>query len=189
MPKLTKIYTRGGDAGTTSLGSRQRVPKDHLRVEAYGTVDELNSQIGVAMSAGLSERLSAELAQIQNQLFDLGSDLSFLKADKEQYGIPEMEERHILALEALLDELQEVVGPLENFILPGGSPGAAQLQVTRTICRRAERITTTLAREAQEEINPFALAYLNRLSDALFVMGRYENHVQGVAEPLWQPGA
>jgi cob(I)alamin adenosyltransferase len=188
MPKLTKIYTRAGDAGTTSLGSRQRVPKDHLRVEAYGTVDELNSQIGVAMAAGLDERLMNELAQIQNQLFDLGSDLSFLQADKEQYNIPQMEARHITALEALLDELQAIVGPLENFILPGGSLGSAQLQLARTICRRAERVTTTLAREAQEEINPYALAYLNRLSDALFVMGRYENHVRSVAEPLWQPG-
>ncbi len=187
MPRLTKIYTKTGDAGTTALGGGQRVPKDHLRVQVYGTVDELNSQLGVALAVGLSERLTRELQRIQNELFDLGSDLCFIEEDKAKYAIPQAEERHVKALEALLDELQAIVGPLENFILPGGSPGAAQLHVARTICRRAEREAATLARE--EGVGPYVMAYLNRLSDLLFVMARYENHVQGVDEPLWRPGA
>jgi cob(I)alamin adenosyltransferase len=183
MPKLTKIYTRHGDQGQTSLGGGQRVPKDALRVQVYGTVDELNSLLGVAVASGLCERLTTVLPVIQNELFHLGSDLCFLEADKIKYAIPQIEERHIQALEALIDEMTAVVGPLENFILPGGSIGSAHLHVARTVCRRAERETTTLAR--QESIGPYVLKYLNRLSDALFVMARYENHQQGVPEPLW----
>lgn len=183
MPRLTKIYTRKGDKGDTALGGGQRVPKDSLRVEAYGTVDELNSVIGVALAGGLCERLTAVLPVIQNELFHLGSDLCFVEADKVKYALPEIAERHVLVLEGLIDEMTAVVGPLENFILPGGSLGSAQLHVARTVCRRAERIVTALVRE--EAIGGFVLAYLNRLSDALFVMARYENHQQGVAEPLW----
>ncbi len=187
MPRLTKIYTKKGDAGQTSLGGGQRVSKDHLRVAAYGTVDELNSQIGVALAVGLCERLDALLSEIQNELFDLGSDLAFVEEDKHAYQLPEIEPRHVERLEQLIDEMTAVVGPLENFILPGGSLGAAQLHVARTVCRRAERDVTTLALE--EKVGANALAYLNRLSDALFVMARYENHMQGVPEPLWKPGA
>lgn len=187
MPRLTKIYTRMGDAGTTALGGGQRVPKDHLRVAVYGTVDELNSQIGVALAQGLDATLDAALRRIQNELFDVGSDLCFLEEDKQKWPLPQVEQRHVAALEALIDEMQAVVGPLENFILPGGSPGAAQLQVARTVCRRAERDATTLARE--QGVGPYVLTYLNRLSDALFVMARYENFAKGVAEPLWKPGA
>lgn len=187
MPRLTKIYTKTGDAGTTALGGGQRVAKDHLRVQVYGAVDELNSQIGVALAAGMSERLTTELSAIQNQLFDLGSDLCFIEEDKARYSIPQIEARHVAALEALMDELQAVVGSLDNFILPGGCMGSAQLHVARTVCRRAERKAATLARE--EAVGRHVIAYLNRLSDALFVMARYENYVQGVAEPLWQPGA
>jgi cob(I)alamin adenosyltransferase len=185
MPKLTKIYTKKGDAGQTSLGGGQRVPKDHLRVEAYGAVDELNSQIGVALASGLCERLAQALPAIQNELFDLGSDLCFLEEDKQRYPLPQIEERHIAELEALIDEFWAAAGPLKNFILPGGAPGAAHLHVARTICRRAERAATTLARE--DAVSELALAYLNRLSDALFAMARYENHVRGVPELLWQP--
>jgi cob(I)alamin adenosyltransferase len=185
MPRITKIYTRKGDDGTTSLGSRERVPKDALRVQAYGTVDELNSTIGVAIASGLCDRLAAILPVIQNELFHLGSDLSFYKEDKEKYGIPQINSRHVAKLESLIDELSEVVGPLQNFILPGGSIGAAHLQVARTVCRRAERKAITLAREEGGEFNANVLRYLNRLSDALFVMARYENHQKGVAEPLW----
>ena len=183
MPRLTKIYTRTGDEGDTSLGSKQRVPKESLRVATYGTVDELNSQIGVALAAGLDERLTAVLRTIQNELFHLGSDLAFLEEDKQRYNIPQIETRHVQALEAVMDELTAAVGPLENFILPGGSMGAAQLHVARTVCRRAEREVVALSR--QEAVGAQVIAYLNRLSDALFVMARYENYAKGVAEPLW----
>ena len=183
MPRLTKIYTRRGDSGMTALGGGQRVPKESLRVQAYGTVDELNSHIGVAVATGVSERLSAVLPTIQNELFHLGSDLCFTEEDKEKYAIPQIAERHVTALESIMDELTEIVGPLENFILPGGALSAAHLHVARTVCRRAEREVVALARE--EAIGPHVLPYLNRLSDALFVMARYENHVQNVPEPLW----
>jgi cob(I)alamin adenosyltransferase len=186
MPRLTRIYTKTGDSGMTGLGGGQRVPKDSRRVETYGTVDELNSQIGQALSLGLCERLATELPRIQNELFDLGSDLATPAASQVRHPVPNVEVRHIERLEALIDELNDVVGPLANFLLPGGSMGAAALHVARTVCRRAERQATALARD--EPIGPTVLPYLNRLSDALFVMARYENHERGVAEPLWQPG-
>lgn len=187
MPRLTKIYTRTGDDGTTALGGGQRVAKDALRVAVYGTVDELNSQLGVALATGLCERLAEVLPEIQNELFDLGSDLCFIEADKQKYPIPQVEARHVARLEALIDELNAAVGPLQNFILPGGTLGSAHLHVARTVCRRAERDAATLARD--EPIGAHVMSYLNRLSDALFVMARYENYARGVAEPLWQPGA
>ncbi len=183
MPRLTKLYTRTGDDGTTALGGGQRVPKDSARVTAYGTVDELNSAIGLALAHGLSPRLMDILPVIQNELFHLGSDLAFVEADKVKYQLPQIEDRHIDQLEAWIDEFNAVVGPLQNFILPGGSIGAAQLHVARTICRRAERAVASLARE--EALGPGVTAYLNRLSDLLFVMPRYENNQRGVAEPLW----
>ena len=186
MPRLTRIYTKTGDAGTTGLGGGQRVPKDSRRVESYGTVDELNSQIGLALALGLCDRLTTELPRIQNELFDLGSDLATPAASQARHPVPTVEPRHIERLEALIDELNDIVGPLANFLLPGGSVGAASLHVARTICRRAEREATALARD--EPIGPTVLPYLNRLSDALFVMARYENHERGVTEPLWQPG-
>jgi cob(I)alamin adenosyltransferase len=123
------------------------------------------------------------LPVIQNELFHLGSDLAFREEDKQAYQLPQIEERHVEKLERLIDELNEAVGPLANFILPGGSIGAAQLHVARTICRRAERAVLTLARE--EPIGGMVLAYLNRLSDLLFVMARYENNQRGIDEPLW----
>jgi cob(I)alamin adenosyltransferase len=183
MPRLTKIYTRKGDDGTTALGGGQRVPKDSLRVNAYGTIDELNAALGVALVHGLSPRLADVLPTIQNELFHLGSDLAFVEDDKAKRQLPEIEERHIEKLEALIDELNQVVGPLDNFILPGGSIGAAYLHLARTICRRAERAVTSLSHE--EPIGPHVRAYLNRLSDVLFVMARYENKQRGIAEPLW----
>ncbi|HEV7604349.1 MAG TPA: cob(I)yrinic acid a,c-diamide adenosyltransferase [Candidatus Limnocylindrales bacterium] len=187
MPRLDRIYTKTGDAGLTGLGGGQRVPKDSLRVETYGTVDELNSQIGVALATGLSERLVAELVPVQNQLFDLGSDLATPATSQARHPVPTVQPRHVEHLETVIDELNEVVGPLTNFLLPGGSPGAAQLHIARTVCRRAERAATSLAR--QEPIGATVLPYLNRLSDALFVMARYENHERSVSEPLWKPGA
>ena len=185
MPRLTRIYTRKGDDGTTGLGGGQRVAKDAVRVATYGTVDELNAAIGVAVAQSLAPRLAAVLPTIQNELFHLGSDLCFLEEDKAKFNLPQIGARHVEALERLIDELNDVVGPLENFVLPGGTPGAAALHVARTVCRRAERDAITLGR--QEPIGPFVIAYLNRLSDALFVMSRYENHQRGIPEPVWDP--
>lgn len=187
MPRLTKLYTRRGDEGLTSLGGGQRVPKDSPRVWAYGTVDELNSAIGVALAHGLCDRLRQVLPSIQNELFHLGSDLCFREEDKALSTLPQIEARHVEKLEALIDELNEAVGPLENFILPGGSVGSAHLHLARAICRRAEREVAALTRE--EPVGPYVMTYLNRLSDALFAMARYENKMQEAAEPLWDTQA
>jgi len=187
MPRITKVYTRTGDDGTTSLGGGQRVAKDAPRIEAYGTVDELNSAIGVALAAGVDEGLAGPLRTIQNELFHLGSDLCIPEADKARMPAPRIEERHVLALEKLMDELSEKLSPLENFVLPGGSLGAAQLHVARTVCRRAERLLVALART--EAVGPWTIRYLNRLSDALFVMARHENRRRGVPDVLWDSRA
>ncbi len=187
MPRITRVYTRTGDDGSTGLGGGQRVPKDAARIAAYGTIDELSSGLGVALAGGLDERLLAPLRRIQNELFHLGSDLCVREEDKVRLKVPVVEQRHVDALEALLDELTAEVGPLANFILPGGSPAAAQLHVARTVCRRAERLLVTLARE--EAIGPHVLPYVNRLSDLLFVMARYENRAKGVGDILWDSRA
>ena len=187
MPRLTKLYTRKGDAGTTGLGGGQRVAKDSLRVEAYGTVDELNSVVGLALAHGLSPRLAELLTPIQNELFHLGSDLCFLEADKGKYDIPQIEPRHIAHLENAIDELNAAAGTLENFIMPGGSIGAAHLHLARTVCRRAERVVISLARK--EAVGAHVLQYLNRLSDLLFAMARYENKQRGISEPMWDEAA
>jgi cob(I)alamin adenosyltransferase len=188
VPRLTRIYTRTGDDGSTALGGAgQRVPKDSARIAAYGTVDELSSTLGVALASGLDERLAAALRRIQNELFHLGSDLCAREEDKARKPVPVIEQRHVAALEELLDELTGRLGPLANFILPGGSPGAAQLHVARTVCRRAERLLVALARK--EPIGPHVLPYVNRLSDALFVMARYENLQKGVPDTLWDSRA
>jgi len=183
MPRLTKIYTKTGDDGTTALGGGQRVAKDALRIETFGTVDELNAQIGVAIAAGLETTLAEELTRVQNELFNLGSDLCILEADKEKRAVPQIEQRHIHALEATMDRMTEVLGPLTNFILPGGSPGAGHLHVARTVCRRAERLAVALARE--EAVGALVVTYLNRLSDALFVMARWENRHRNVPDVTW----
>ncbi|MDH3628406.1 MAG: cob(I)yrinic acid a,c-diamide adenosyltransferase [Acidobacteriota bacterium] len=187
MPKITRIYTRGGDRGETSLVGGQRVRKDTLRIEVFGTVDELNSMLGVALSHGTSKKLTPVLRRIQNELFHLGSDLAILEEDKETLKVPQIEKRHVDALESLIDDLNGEVGELENFILPGGTPTAAALHVARTLCRRAERLLVTLMGE--EAVGAQTLPYLNRLSDGLFVMARYENHVAGVPDPLWDSRA
>lgn len=187
MPRITRVYTRSGDDGSTGLGGGQRVSKDSLRVDAYGDVDELNAQIGAALGRGLVDELRAELARVQNELFHLGSDLCVLEEDKARMPVPCVEQKHVDALEKLMDRLSAEVGPLENFILPGGTPGAAQLHVARTVCRRAERAVVALSRA--EPVGPFTIKYLNRLSDALFVMARYENHRCGVTDPIWDSRA
>jgi cob(I)alamin adenosyltransferase len=187
MPRITRVYTRTGDDGSTALGGGQRVGKDDLRIEAYGTVDELNSSIGVALAAGLEPGLAAALSSIQNELFHLGSDLCVREEDKAKMPVPRIEARHVEALEALMDRLSGELAPLENFILPGGSAGAAALHVARAVCRRAERILVALSR--RETIGEFTVRYLNRLSDALFVMARYENRKCGVTDVLWDSRA
>jgi cob(I)alamin adenosyltransferase len=187
MPRITRVYTRTGDDGTTGLGGGQRVPKDSARIAAYGTVDELSSTIGVAVALGLDPQLAAALGRLQNELFNVGSDLCILEEDKAAMPVPVVEERHVEALERLMDELQSELTPLENFILPGGTPGAAQLHVARTVCRRAEREVIHLSR--LEPIGPWVVRYLNRLSDALFVMARYENLKRGAPDVLWNSWA
>ena len=167
----------------TALGSGRKVPKESLRVSAYGTVDELNSVLGVVLAHGVSPELSEKLKVIQNELFHLGSDLCFTEDEKVKFNIPQIESRHVEKLEGFIDNMTKEVGPLENFILPGGAVGAAHLHVARTVCRRAEREVIALTRE--EAVGPFVIPYLNRLSDALFVMSRYENFLKGVPEPTW----
>lgn len=187
MPKITKVYTRTGDAGETGLGGGQRVPKDSLRIQAYGTVDELNSVLGVALAQGLDEAVAEPLRKVQNELFHLGSDLCILEEDKERMPVPRIEKRHVDALEQLMDRLSTELPALANFILPGGSLGAAHLHVARTVCRRAERELVALARE--EAVGEHTIVYLNRLSDALFVLARYQNRQAGVEDVLWDSRA
>jgi cob(I)alamin adenosyltransferase len=182
--RLTRIYTRGGDKGETSLGDGSRVSKLDPRIAAYGAVDELNSQLGVVLAGELPEPLRAPLERVQNELFDLGADLSvpFAGADEKLRVTQEM----IDGLERLCDELNEPLPELKSFVLPGGTDAAARLHVARTIARRAER-DALVANEAHG-VNPLALAYLNRLSDLLFIAARAANRLAGKTEPLWKPG-
>ena len=183
MVKLTRIYTRGGDAGETSLGGGARVPKHDPRVAAYGAVDEANAAIGVARlhTEGEADEM---LQRIQNDLFDLGADLCRPGAGDD--GALRVNQGQIDRLEAEIDAMNERLQPLESFILPGGTAAAAQLHMGRTLTRRAERETTALA--ANEPVNPLAVRYLNRLSDHLFVLGRALND-DGARDVLWEPGA
>jgi cob(I)alamin adenosyltransferase len=187
MPRITKVYTRTGDSGTTALGGGQRVPKDSLRIAVYGTVDELNSHIGAALAAEVDEALTKDLLRIQNELFHLGSDLCVLEEDKDRLPVPQVEQRHVEALEKLMDQLSVELDPLENFVLPGGSPAAAQLHLARTVCRRAE--TQLVALAGKETVGEQTVPYLNRLSDALFVMARFENKRKGLPDVLWDSRA
>jgi cob(I)alamin adenosyltransferase len=187
MARITRVYTGTGDDGTTGLGSGRRVPKNALRIEAYGTVDELNAHIGTVLAAGPTPELVGPLRRIQNELFHLGADLSVPEADKAKYPGPRLGPQHVAALEDLLDSLNKDLPPLKNFVLPGGTAVAAFLHVARTVCRRAERIVVALA--AQEPVGPDNIAYLNRLSDVLFVMGRFHNQKAGVTDPIWDSRA
>lgn len=187
VPKLTKIYTRTGDMGKTRLTDHARVWKDSPRVEAYGSVDELNAQIGVVLGLGVGERLTPILRRTQNQLFHLGAELSTPSHEEQEILGPTIKEQDIRELEAQIDELQDELGPLENFILPGGTSSAAGLQLARAICRRAERRIVAIKR--REQVPDLALKYINRLSDALFMFARYENARQGVEEALWDSRA
>ena len=183
MARLTNIVTRTGDDGTTGLAGGQRVSKDSPHVWAYGTVDELNSAIGVARSLNSDPDLDTRLRHIQNDLFNLGGELA-TPPDKLQEGVPRIEGRHVVDLEKLVEELTKKLGPLQEFILPGGSPVGAQLHVARTICRRAERFCVRLSKE--EKVGEFVTPYLNRLSDALFTLARWSNKKAGAKETYWQ---
>jgi cob(I)alamin adenosyltransferase len=182
--RLTRIYTRAGDAGETSLGEGSRVPKTDPRIEAYGTVDELNSVLGLALSGGLPDELRPWLEQVQNDLFDLGADLSVPLEDTKRERL-RVTRGQVERLEELCDLVNERLEPLRSFILPGGTEAAARLHVARAVCRRAERRAVALAEE--QDVNPEALAYLNRLSDLLFILARAAN--SGSQEPLWRPGS
>lgn len=193
MPKLTRIYTRTGDQGMTGLVGGQRVKKNALRIEGYGTIDETSSAIGMARSAmrpmlantPRAARLDAWLAWTQDALFNLGSDLATLAKDRWE-GMPLITQSDVDALERAIDEAQKDLPPLDNFILPGGSMAGAFLHLARTICRRAERLLVTL-REEDGDISAEALRYVNRLSDALFVWSRWINAALDEPEYLWNP--
>ncbi|AWK88972.1 cob(I)yrinic acid a,c-diamide adenosyltransferase [Azospirillum thermophilum] len=186
MVKLTRIYTRGGDAGETSLGDGTRVPKHDLRVTAYGTVDEANAAIGIARlhTAGMAE-VDAMLGRIQNDLFDLGADLCTPEEPEPKYPPLRVVQSQVDRLEREIDAMNAELAPLTSFILPGGSPAAAHLHLARTVARRAERHMTALSRT--ETVNPVALKYVNRLSDHLFVLSRHVND-RGAGDVLWVPG-
>lgn len=185
---LNRIYTKRGDAGETSLVGGQRVPKDALRIEAYGTIDELNAFVGMAgVSCGEDSRLAALatiLRRVQHELFNLGSILATKPADIHPQQ-PRITSAETAQLEREIDAMNVDLAPLRSFVLPGGTRLNAELHVTRTICRRAERLLVALARE--ESVPPEIIPYLNRLSDAMFVWSRWVNHALGAPEALWQP--
>jgi cob(I)alamin adenosyltransferase len=185
MVRLTRIYTRGGDGGETSLTDGSRVPKQSLRVEAFGTVDEANAAIGIARLDANGET-DTMLARIQNDLFDLGADLSTPETGGRAAGALRIVAAQVARLESEIDALNAALAPLDSFILPGGTRTGAQLHVARTVVRRAERLVAALA--AAEPVNREALKYLNRLSDHLFVLSRHVND-RGAKDVLWQPGA
>jgi cob(I)alamin adenosyltransferase len=203
MVVLNKIYTRTGDTGTTALGTGERVPKQALRIAAYGSVDETNAAIGMARVhlAGSDADLDGVLARIQNDLFDLGADLCIPEpvpetaagtaletAGQPRRGVRlRVSEVQVERLEAEIDRMNAELAPLRSFVLPGGTPGAAALHVARTVCRRAERTMAALASEPQEHVSPPALKYINRLSDLLFVASRIAND-RGRSDVLWVPG-
>jgi len=180
--RLTRIYTRGGDQGETSLGDGSRVSKLDCRIGAFGTVDELNSAIGVVLAGDVPEVMREPLTRIQNELFDVGADLSV------PWGVTDrlrVEQPMIDALEQLCDDFNADLPELRSFVLPGGTEAAARLHVARTVCRRAER--DALLGAQQLDLNPLVLRYLNRLSDLLFILARAAN--AGGEEPLWKPGS
>ena len=190
MVILNRIYTRTGDAGETALGTGERLSKAHIRIAAYGTVDETNATIGVArLHLAEMSKLDAMLARIQNELFDLGADLCVPdRGEKLEFEplriLPKQYER----IEAEIDELNAELSPLRSFVLPAGHAAAAQLHVCRTVCRRAERLIVELAAIKGEHVSEGAIAYINRLSDFFFVASRWVNFKAGSGDVLWVPG-
>ena len=185
MVRLTRIYTRGGDRGRTSLGDGTRVAKDDLRVEAYGALDEANAALGVARLHAPPEA-DAMLARIQNELFDLGAMLCMPEGSPKARARSAIADAQVARLEREIDAMNAELAPLESFILPAGTPGSAFLHLARTIVRRAERRVVALA--ARERVDPAVVRYLNRLSDHLFVLARWLND-RGRGDVLWRPGA
>lgn len=179
-----KIYTKTGDKGDTSLFGGQRVPKDALRIETYGTVDELNSVLGIVRAENKDSEINKVLAQVQERLFELGADLATPRSVKSK-SVRRIEPKDAHHLEKLIDSLEVHLKPLKRFILPGGTPVAARIHFARTVCRRAERSVVRLSRN--EDIGEDITIYLNRLSDLLFVLARYSNHLAGVPETTWKP--
>jgi cob(I)alamin adenosyltransferase len=182
--RLTKIYTRGGDAGETSLGDGSRVSKLDARIAAYGTVDELNAAVGVVLAGACADTIREVLVRVQNELFDLGADLSVPIEHEARLRVTQ---EQVDRLEDECDRFNVELPELKSFVLPGGSEAAARLHVARTVCRRAER--EALVAAGEHDVNPLALVYLNRLSDLLFILARAANAADGRAEPLWRPGS
>jgi cob(I)alamin adenosyltransferase len=180
--RITRVYTRGGDAGETSLGDGSRVPKTHPLIAAYGVVDELNALVGLVLAGEVPEALRAPLRRVQNDLFDVGADLC-VPLRPETAGRLRVSEEQVAALERDIDRVNAALPELRSFVLPGGSETAARLHVARTVCRRAER--AALAAASTEPVNETAIVFLNRLSDLLFVLARAANDGD---EPLWLPG-
>jgi cob(I)alamin adenosyltransferase len=184
--RLTRIYTRGGDRGETSLGDGSRVSKLDPLISAYGAVDELNSVVGVVLAVGVPDRMTGPLERVQNELFDVGADLS-VPVDDRGPGRLRVTQAQIDGLERLCDEFNAELPELRSFVLPGGVEPAALLHVARAVCRRAERDALAAGRE--RSVNPLVSVYLNRLSDLLFILARAANAAAGEDEPLWKPGA
>ena len=182
--RISKVTTKTGDGGETGLGGGQRVAKDALRIEAFGTVDELNSCIGVARCVLEDQEIDGHLEVIQHHLFDLGGDLCILEPDKERFKMKPFSAEPVALLEGWIEAAVEEVPPLAEFVLPAGEPAAAQLHVARCVARRAERRCVSLAGE--EVVSPQVVPYLNRLSDALFVFARLVNHRSGRGDVLWK---
>ena len=183
-----KIYTGTGDTGETGLYGGQRVGKDDVRVEAYGTVDEANAALGIAVTLITDTELRTIITDLQNQLFTVGADLATPLERDVQAGksiVPRVEAQHSVALEQIIDRFEAELEPLRNFILPGGSPGASALHLARAVVRRAERRTVTLWHHSPDRMNEEVLRYLNRLADLLFVLARAANHRDGVADVAW----
>jgi len=188
--RINSVYTKAGDQGKTSLVDGSRVDKDDPRIDCYGTIDELNATVGLVRTSleqsesKAAERLLPILHRVQNELFNLGAVLA--TRDEERMGkLPQVEARHIEGLESDIDELNDALPPLKSFVLPGGGWPSSYFHLARTVCRRAERLAVRLARS--EPVGEFSVRYLNRLSDALFVFGRWAAAQDGFEEPLWEP--
>ncbi|HUS63310.1 MAG TPA: cob(I)yrinic acid a,c-diamide adenosyltransferase [Kofleriaceae bacterium] len=187
--RIDRVYTKGGDGGKTSLIGGERVSKSAPRIESYGTVDELNAALGLTRTALEASAAGATLGpivgRVQQELFNLGAELATPDAER-RARTPAVEPRHVAALEADIDRLNEDLPELRSFVLPGGGWASSYFHLARTVCRRAERLVVALA-ESGEPVGDHAIEYLNRLSDALFVFGRWASHTEGVPEHLWEP--
>jgi cob(I)alamin adenosyltransferase len=179
----SKIYTKTGDQGTTSLIGGTKVPKSHIRIEAYGTVDELNSYIGLCKDLITDNSIHSILGEIQDRLFTIGSSLACDPVKEPKMKLPDLKEEDVVLLEKEIDRMNEIIPPLKSFVLPGGHPTVSHLHIARCVCRRAERCCVRL----EEESEPVILKYLNRLSDYLFVLSRYMSHLLNVSEIPWKP--